>query len=83
LLATAIATLWCHELGEFVLKHGDDFRRLIDPSFPRTLSLFQLGFRWLKRALTTALHFLPAFQAVLSNVRLKPVILQLPSNANV
>ena len=82
LLATAIATLWCHELGEFVLKHGDDFRRLIDPSFQRTLSLFQLGFRWLKRSLATALHFLPAFQAVLSNVRLKPVILQLPSNAN-
>lgn len=80
LLATAIATLWCHELGEFVLKQGDDFRRHIDPSFQRTLSLFQLGLRWLKRSLATAIHFLPAFLATLSNLRLKPVIIQQPSN---
>ena len=46
LLATAIATLWCHELGKFVLKHGEELRRQVDPSFQRTLSLFQLGFRW-------------------------------------
>lgn len=83
LLATAIATLWCHELGEFVLKQGDDFRRQVDPSFQRTLSLFQLGLRWLKRSLATAIHFLPAFQAALSNLRLKPVILQQPSDTNV
>ena len=83
LLATAIATLWCHELGEFVLKRGDDFRRQVDPSFQRTLSLFQLGLRWLKRSLTTALHLLPAFQARLSNLRLKPVIILQPSNTNV
>lgn len=83
LLATAIATLWCHELGEFVLKQGEDFRRQVDPSFQRTLSLFQLGFRWLKRALATAIHGLPAFQAVLSNLRLKPLIIQLPSNHSV
>lgn len=82
LLATAIATLWCHELGEFVLKCGDEVRRHVDPSFQRTLSLFQLGFRWLKRSLATAIHFLPAFQAKLSNLRLKPVILLQPSNAN-
>lgn len=83
LLATAIATLWCHELGEFVLKHGDDSRRVIDPSFQRALSLFQLGFRWLKRTLATAQHCVPAFQARLSNLRLKPVILLRPSNAYV
>lgn len=83
LLATAIATLWCHELGEFVLKQGDDFRCHIDPSFQRTLSLFQLGLRWLKRSLATALDCLPAFQAALSHLRLKPVILQQPPNANV
>ena len=80
LLATAIATLWCHELGEFVLQQGDAFRCQIDPSFQRTLSLFQLGLRWLKRSLTTALHFLPAFQASLSNLRLTPVVIHQPSN---
>jgi hypothetical protein len=80
LLATAIATLWCHELGEFVLKRGEDFRCQVDPSFQRTLSLFQLGLRWLKRSLATAIHFLPAFQATLSNLRLKPVIILHPSN---
>lgn len=83
LLATAIATLWCHELGEFVLKHGDDFRCQVDPSFQRTLSLFQLGLRWLKRSLATAFHILPAFQATLSNLRLKPVVLQQPATINV
>ena len=82
LLATAIATLWCHELGEFVLKCVDDVRRQVDPSFQRTLSLFQLGLCWLKRSLATAIHCLPAFQAKLSNLRLKPVILLQPSNAN-
>ena len=76
LLATAIATLWCHELGEFVLKRGDELRCQVDPSFQRTLSLFQLGFRWLKRALATTLHSLPAFRATLSNLRLKPVVIQ-------
>jgi len=80
LLATAIATLWCHELGEFVLKQGDDFRRQVDPSFQRMLSLFQLGLRWLKRSLATAIHFLPAFQATLSNLRLKPVFIHQPSS---
>jgi hypothetical protein len=32
LLAIAIATLWCHELGEFVLKQGDDSRCQVDPA---------------------------------------------------
>ena len=83
LLATAIATLWCHELGEFVLKHAEEFRRQVDPSLQRTLSLFQLGLRWLKRSLATALHFLRAFQATLSNLHLNPVIVLQPSNTNV
>ena len=83
LLATAIATLWCHELGKFVLKHGEELRRQVDPSFHRTLSLIQLGFRWLKRSLATAIHLLPAFRAALSNLRLKPVVIQQPSNNNV
>ncbi len=83
LLATAIATLWCHELGEFVLEHGEAFRRQVDPSFQRALSLFQLGLRWLKRSLATAFHLLPAFQATLTNLRLRPVIIPQPSNTNV
>ena len=83
LLAMAIATLWCHELGEFVLKHGDDSRCQVDPAHKRTLSLFQLGLRWLKRCLATGFHILPNFQAVLSNLRLKPVVLPVTHNTNV
>ncbi len=75
LLAVAIATLWCHELGEFILKEGDDVRCQVDPSHTRTLSLFQLGLRWLKRFLATGLHDLPEFHARLSNLKLKPVII--------
>jgi hypothetical protein len=71
LLAMAIATLWCHELGEFVLKQGDDSRCQIDPANQRTLSLFQLGLRWLKRSLATGLYGLPDFQATLSNLKLQ------------
>lgn len=77
LLALAIATLWCHELGEFVLKQGESVRCWIDPAHERTLSLFQLGLRWLKRFLATSLLFLPDFQACLSNLRLKPVVIQI------
>jgi len=83
LLAVAIATLWCHELGEFILKQGDDARCLVDPSHTRTLSLFQLGLRWLKRFLATALNHLPAFNAKLSNLRLKIVIIPLSINSSV
>jgi hypothetical protein len=54
LLAVALATLWCHELGEQV-------RRLIDPGSERELSLFQLGLRWLKRCVANAMHLLSAF----------------------
>jgi hypothetical protein len=83
LLAMAIATLWCHELGEFVLRQGETARCWVDPAHERTLSLFQLGLRWLKRFLATGLHFLPNFQALLSNLKLKPVVLPVPQNSNV
>lgn len=83
LLAIAMATLWCHELGEFVLKQGETSRCQVDPAYKRTLSLFQLGIRWLKRALATTLHFLPDFKANLSNLRLLPVIIPLTQNSNV
>jgi len=83
LLAIAIATLWCHELGEFVLKQGDDLRCLIDPARKRTLSLFQLGLRWLKRFLTTGFLELPDFQAILFNLKLKPVVIPITLISNV
>lgn len=83
LLAMAIATLWCHELGEFVLKQGESARCLVDPAHERTLSLFQLGLRWLRRFLATSLHFLPDFQALLSNLKLKPVVIPISLNSNV
>jgi hypothetical protein len=74
LLAVAIATLWCHELGEHVLAQGDACRRLIDPGHNRELSLFQLGLRWLKRCLDVMLHALPFFHARLSLLHLNPVV---------
>lgn len=75
LLAVAIATLWCHELGEFVLQHGDSdsYRRVVDPAPTRQLSLFQLGLRWLKRCLAVMLDALPYFHARLSHLDLPPV----------
>jgi hypothetical protein len=45
LLAVAIATLWCHGLGEFVLKQGDVSCCQVDLASKRTLSVFQLGLR--------------------------------------
>jgi hypothetical protein len=83
LLAMAIATLWCHELGEFVLEQGEPARCFVDPAHERTLSVFQLGLRWLKRFLATGLHFLPDFQALLSNLKLKPVVIPISLNSNV
>jgi hypothetical protein len=82
-LAMAIATLGCHELGEFVLKQGDDARCQVDPANQRTLSLFQLGLRWLKRSLATGFYALPDFQASLSNLKLQPVAIPITLNSNV
>lgn len=74
LLAVAIATLWCHELGEHVLEQGESYRRQIDPGPRRELSIFQLGLRWLKRCLNVMIDALPYFHAHLSDLRLDPVI---------
>ncbi len=73
LLAVAIATLWCHELGEHVLSDDPFLRRAVDPGYQRQLSLFQLGLRWLKRCVSTAIHRLPHFTARLYPLKLKPV----------
>lgn len=70
LLAVAIATLWCHELGEEVL--ATDKRRSVDPGWKRELSLFQLGLRWLARCLATFPQRLSAFSASLTPIRLLP-----------
>lgn len=74
LLAVAVATIWCHEVGEHVLSEGEACRREIDPGDNRELSLFQLGLRWLKRYIAIAIHLIPAFAARLSPIRLKPVV---------
>ena len=73
LLALAIATLWCHELGEFVLDSDDSLRRQIDPGHTRQLSLFQLGLRWLKRCLFTQLQPIPAFLLCIRPFKLAPL----------
>lgn len=73
LLALAIATVWCHELGEQVLQNGEECRREIDAGPQRELSLFQLGLRWLKRCVSTAIQRLAQFRARLSPLRLAPV----------
>jgi len=74
LLALAIATVWCHEVGEQILKEGEEARRRIDPGPRRELSVFQLGWRWLQRCLSVRMHHLPAFKARLTNLKLKPVV---------
>jgi len=74
LLAVAIATLWCHELGEHVLSEGETCRREIDPGPERELSIFQIGLRWLKRCVATAIQRLPVFMARLTPLRLEPVV---------
>ena len=74
LLAVAIATLWCHELGELVLSDEPLLRRAVDPGYQRQLSLFQLGLRWLKRCVSTAIQRLPHFTARLAPLKLKPVV---------
>jgi hypothetical protein len=73
LLAVAVATIWCHELGEHVLSDGEECRREIDPGPKRELSLFQLGLRWLKRCISTAIQRLSRLRAQLSPIRLPPV----------
>jgi len=83
LLALAVATLWCHELGEDILAHGEAMRRQIDPGPTRELSLFQLGLRWLKRALAIDINLLPTFKVQLSHLKLKPVLTPIVQNGNV
>ena len=52
LLALAVAVLWIYELGEQVLR--ENRRKEIDPAYQRQLSVFQLGWRLLRRLISCA-----------------------------
>lgn len=52
LLALSIAVLWVYELGEQVLR--EERRSEIDPAYKRQLSVFQLGWRLLRRLISCA-----------------------------
>ena len=69
LLALAIAVLWIYALGENVLTEKQ--RRRIDPGYKRQLSVFQLGWRHLHRALSCGLPL--AFSFALHPFRPEPV----------
>lgn len=69
LLAIAVAVLWIYALGEQVLRGGT--RQAIDPAYKRQLSVFQLGWRWLQRALMCAT--VPAMELVLHPFKAEPV----------
>jgi hypothetical protein len=77
-LAVAIASLWCHEIGELVLQ-DQTLRNELDPGGAhRELSIFQLGLRFLQRCISTALHRLPDLKLLLTNLSLDPVLPRLP-----
>lgn len=69
LLATAVAVLWMYELGEQVLR--DERRSEIDPGHKRQLSVFQLGWRQLRRAVSCTV--LPAITLILRPFKPEPV----------
>jgi hypothetical protein len=63
LLALAVAVLWIYELGQVVLS--DEKRSEIDPGYKRQLSVFQLGWRLLRRLIACA-------EPPLCTLRLRP-----------
>ena len=65
----AVAVLWIYALGEQVLRGGT--RRLIDPAYKRQLSVFQLSWRSLHRALMCAA--VPAMDLALHPFKAEPV----------
>lgn len=79
LLAVAIATIWCHELGEQVLQDPDLQMELDPGGKKRELSIFQLGLRFLRRCLAVAVQRLPSLRLRLSNLSLSPVLPRVPS----
>ena len=80
LLAVAIATLWCHEIGEQVIQ-DQALQDELDPGGKeRELSIFQLDLRFIKRCIAIALDRLPDMKLRLSNLALKPVLPRVPSS---
>jgi DDE family transposase len=69
LLAVAVVTLWIHEIGQAVVQQ--DARKEIDPAAKRQLSIFQLGWRKLRRAISRGM--IPLFQLRIRPMRLAPV----------
>jgi hypothetical protein len=70
LLAIAVATLWIYDIGEQVLRANE--RSEIDPAFKRQLSVFQIGWRKLRRWITCQSSLLPFLTLRLSPFRLAP-----------
>jgi hypothetical protein len=70
LLAIAVAVLWIYDIGEQVLRAGE--RREIDPAHQRQLSVFQIGWRKLRRWISCQSSTLPCLTLRLSPFRLAP-----------
>jgi hypothetical protein len=70
LLAIAVAVLWIYDIGEDVLRA--DQRQEIDPAYKRQLSVFQIGWRKLRRWITCQSSTLPVLTLRLSPFRLAP-----------
>ncbi len=73
LLAVAIATIWCHEIGEQIVQNPTLQDELDPGGKERELSIFQLGLRFIKRCIAIALDRLPDLKLQLSNLVLDPV----------
>jgi hypothetical protein len=71
LLAVAVAVLWIYEIGEHVLRA--DARQDIDPAYKRQLSVFQIGWRKLRRWISCQCATLPHLTLRLTPFRLAPV----------
>ena len=69
LLALAVVTLWIHEIGQQVVKTGQ--RKEVDPAAKRQLSIFQIGWRKLKRAISRGL--IPLFRLIICPMKLSPI----------
>lgn len=70
LLAMAVAVLWIYDIGEDVLQTKE--RSNIDPAYQRQLSVFQIGWRQLRRWITCQSSMLPDLTLSLSPFRLAP-----------
>ena len=70
LLAIAVATLWIYDIGEQILRAQK--RSENDSAFKRHLSVFQIGWRKLRRWITCQTSRLPFLTLRLSPFHLAP-----------